>query len=88
MKFELLAAGTMFGLCFVTSDLFASDIYKCKDKNGKLNYTDSPCPSTAKMVPYSKKTQQNYEFKLKKAALERKFRDENYRQTTILVPSY
>lgn len=88
MKLKLMAAGMMFASYFVTPEAFASDIYKCKDKNGKFNYTDSPCPSTAKMVPYSKKTQQNYEFKLKKAAQERKFRDENYRQTTILVPSY
>ncbi len=88
MRFNLIAIGMVFASSVVMPDAFASDVYKCKDKNGKFNYTDTPCPATAKMVPYSKKTQQNYEFKLKKAAQERRFRDETYRQTTVLMPSY
>lgn len=88
MKFKLLATVMMFASSFVAPDALAADIYKCKDKNGKLNYTDAPCPKTAKMVPYSKATQQNHEFRLKKAAQEREFRDATYRQTTVLMPSY
>ena len=88
MKFKLLTAMMMFASSFAAPDLLAADIFKCKDKNGKLNYTDTPCPKAAKMVPYSKATQQNHEFRLKKAEQERKFRDQTYRQTTVLMPSY
>jgi hypothetical protein len=88
MKLQLLAVVILVMSPWVMPTAWASDVYKCKDKNGKLNYTDSPCPQAAKMLPYSKTTQQNHEFRMKKAAQEKRFRSETYRQTTVLMPSY
>ncbi len=87
MKSKLIVLGVMVAAMSAAPSVLA-DVYKCKDSSGKLNYTDSPCPKATQMVPYSKKTKINHEIKLRREAQERRFRDQNYRQTTILVPSY
>jgi len=39
--------------CFVSPDVFADvDVYKCKDSQGRLHYTDSPCMSS-KVISHS-----------------------------------
>lgn len=68
-----------FGFFLVSmgaSDALAVDVYKCKDPQGKLNYTDSPCVGRSKMVSYSKITEHNYQYEQQKAAQVKKFRAE------------
>ncbi|MDE2421392.1 MAG: DUF4124 domain-containing protein [Gammaproteobacteria bacterium] len=53
MKTTLTAVSVTLG-CFVAPDAFADlDVYKCKDAQGRLNYTDSPC-ANSQVVSYSK----------------------------------
>lgn len=51
---SLTAVSVTLG-CFISPDAFADlDVYKCKDAQGRLNYTDSPCTSHTNVVSYSK----------------------------------
>ncbi len=46
VRTSLTAVSVMLG-SFVSPDVFADvDVYKCKDAQGRLNYTDSPCMSS------------------------------------------
>jgi len=46
LRTSLTAMSVTLG-CFISPDVFADlDVYKCRDAQGRLNYTDSPCMSS------------------------------------------
>ncbi len=53
LRTSLTAVSVTLG-CFISPDAFADlDVYKCKDAQGRLNYTDSPC-ANSHTISYSK----------------------------------
>jgi len=53
-KKSLTAVSVTFG-CLTSPDVLAYlDVYKCKDAQGRLNYTDSPCIGNSNMIAHSK----------------------------------
>ncbi len=48
--------------CFVSLNAFANlDVYKCKDAQGRLNYTDSPCVGS-QMISHSKMAEHPHQY--------------------------
>ncbi len=73
---SFIAVGVAF-VCVGLPDVFAADVvYKCKDAQGKLIYTDSPCVGRSKMVTYSKATERHHQFKQQQAEQVKRFRAE------------
>jgi hypothetical protein len=74
MRFVL----TVLGLCLISTASFAHDVYKCQDANGGVHYSQTSCPSNARMLPYSKLTADHYEYQQHQAAQVRQFKVQRY----------
>jgi hypothetical protein len=62
LKTSLTAVSVTLG-CFASFDAFADlDVYKCKDAQGHLNYTDSPCVGKSQAISHSKIAQRPNSF--------------------------
>lgn len=67
LKTSLTAVSVTLG-CFASPDAFADlDVYKCKDAQGRLNYTDSPCVGS-QIVTHSKVVEHPYQYAPPKTA--------------------
>lgn len=76
LKTSFSAFGIILAAVSASPDAVAVDVYKCKDAQGKLNYTDTPCTGKTKMLSYSKVTEQHYRYEQEKAAQVKQFRAE------------
>lgn len=76
IKTSVIAVGVVLASFGVLQNALAVEVYKCKDAQGKLNYTDSPCVGQSKVVSYSKIAERNYEYKQEQVAQVKPFKAE------------
>jgi hypothetical protein len=76
LKTSLTAVCVTLG-CFTSFGAFADlDVYKCKDTQGHLNYTDSPCIGSSKVISHSKVAEHPNQFAAAKVSSERESKAE------------